>query len=197
MSRDNKREEVCERTCVSCRQHASPDELERFVLMDGHLVHDVRRKAPGRGAWVQTNRQCLDRALRGGFQRSFKRKLEAPPLDELVEQMQSAIQTRLKQTLQVGVRARQLAIGAIALSEAMKEGSVKLALIAPDAGKGTHSKFLANAQRKGIDVYQDLEGSQLGSWLGREFVAVVGVTNVERAIEIRRDLDKLRALSEV
>lgn len=187
--------EDSERTCVGCRQVCEPGELERFVLYDGHLVHDVRGKAPGRGAWVMPRRECLERALKGGFQRSFKQgKFEAPALDELVETMQHALQERLKQGVQVGVRARHLAIGAVAVSEAMKAGGVDLVWVASQAGDSTRQKFLMNASRKEIAAVDDLDGHELGSWLGREFVAVLGVKNRGRAARMMRDLKNFRDL---
>ena len=187
--------EDSERTCVGCRQVCEPDQLERFVLYDGHLVHDVRGKAPGRGAWVMPRRDCLERALKGGFQRSFRQgKLEAPALDELVETMQQALLERLKQGVQVGVRARHLAIGAVAVSEAMKAGEVELVWVASQAGDATRQKFLTNASRKEIAAVDDLDGHELGSWLGREFVAVLGVKNRSRAARMTRDLQNFRDL---
>lgn len=187
--------EDSERTCVGCRQVCEPDQLERFVLYEGHLVHDVRGKAPGRGAWVMPRRACLERALKGGFQRSFRQgKLEAPALDELIETMQRALLERLKQGVQVGVRARHLAIGAVAVSEAMKAGEVELLWVASQAGDATRQKFMTNASRKEIATADDLDGHELGSWLGREFVAVLGVKNRSRAARMTRDLQNFRDL---
>ena len=183
-----------QRTCVGCREVCEPADLERFILFEGHLVHDVRGKAPGRGAWVMPRRSCLEGALKGGFQRGFKQKIQIPDLDELVEQMHQAMADRLRQGVQVGVRARHLAIGAIAVSESMKAGDVKLVWVSSQAGKSTRQKFITNADRKDIPVVDDLDGHELGTWLGREFVSVLGVCDKGRAERMMRDLKNLRDL---
>ncbi len=162
--------------------------------MDGQLVHDLRRRAGGRGAYVVVDEKCLARALQGGFARSFKGRIEAPPLEELIESMSRGIHRRLKETLQVGVRARQTALGAQALSEAMRQDEVTLVLVADDAGGATASKFINNAKRKGIRIARGFTGGELGPWLGRDFLAVCGVTDADRASAITRDLEHLAKL---
>lgn len=139
-------------------------------------------------------RECLERALKGGFQRSFKTKLEVPEIDDLLEQMQQTLRLRLMQGIQVGVRARHLSIGAVAVSEAMKASQLNVLWVATEAGKSTRQKFLTNASRKQIDCMDDLDGHELGSWLGREFVSVLGVLNKARAARMMRDLKNLRDL---
>ena len=49
--------------------------LFRFVHVPGHTpVHGARpgRHLGGHGAWVHPRRECLSRAVRGGFSRVFK-----------------------------------------------------------------------------------------------------------------------------
>lgn len=55
----------------------------------------------------------------------------------------------------------------------------------------------ANAERKGVEVSEDLTGSLLGTWLGREFVSTLGVCDAGRANQIRYDLECLNALGAV
>lgn len=183
-----------ERTCVGCRQVCGPDDLERFVVFEGRLLHDVRGRAPGRGAWVMPRQECLARALKSGFQRSFKGKLEQPTLEELVAQLRETLLVRLREGVQVGARARQLAVGAEALKEAMRGGAVCLVWMAKEGGESTRRKYLMNASRKGIEVVDDLSGGEIGAWLGREFVSVLGVCDASRAKRMTRDLRNLRAL---
>jgi len=77
------------RTCVGCRQPDDPSNLLRFVLVDGVLTCDDNRKAPGRGAWLHENPQCLAAAhARQGFARSFRSGVDDSILTELLEQWQ-------------------------------------------------------------------------------------------------------------
>jgi predicted RNA-binding protein YlxR (DUF448 family) len=67
------------RTCVGCRTRSSADGLLRVVAEDGALVPDLRRRLPGRGAWLHPALECLRRAERRS---AFPRALRVPgPLD--------------------------------------------------------------------------------------------------------------------
>ncbi|TQM14416.1 hypothetical protein FB558_1180 [Pseudonocardia kunmingensis] len=67
------------RTCVGCRNRAVADGLLRVVAVDGVLTPDLRRRLPGRGAWLHLAPECLDRAERRS---AFPRALRVPgPLD--------------------------------------------------------------------------------------------------------------------
>jgi len=64
---------------VGCRTRAAADDLLRVVAVDGVLIPDVRRRLPGRGAWLHPVPECLSRAERRS---AFPRALRAPgPLD--------------------------------------------------------------------------------------------------------------------
>ena len=70
------------RTCVGCRERAERSRLLRVVARVQHddsdsvgvvlLVPDLRRRLPGRGAWVHPDPGCLELAVR---RRAFARAL--------------------------------------------------------------------------------------------------------------------------
>ena len=85
------------RTCIGCRKRASAAELLRVVVTSGVIgqahatpegdrglvalpvVPDPRRRAPGRGAWLHRDLECVALAER---RRAFARALRVPgPLD--------------------------------------------------------------------------------------------------------------------
>ncbi|WP_366938075.1 YlxR family protein [uncultured Actinomyces sp.] len=65
------------RTCVGCREVATPNELLRCVYSEalGSVVSDPRRSMPGRGAWIHPRQSCLDRAVK---KKAFNRALRLP-----------------------------------------------------------------------------------------------------------------------
>lgn len=70
------------RTCVGCRRTDVQDQLVRHVVVDGQVVPDPARRMPGRGAWLHPDPQCAALAARkGGFARSFRRRVSPPPLE--------------------------------------------------------------------------------------------------------------------
>ena len=64
---------------MGCRTRAAADDLLRVVVVDGVLIPDLRRRLPGRGAWLHPVPECLSRAERRS---AFPRALRVPgPLD--------------------------------------------------------------------------------------------------------------------
>ena len=67
------------RTCVGCRSRAPQGGLLRVVARDGATVPDLRRRLPGRGAYVHRTADCVATADK---RRAFARALRVPgPLD--------------------------------------------------------------------------------------------------------------------
>lgn len=66
------------RTCVGCRCTGDPAGMVRFVLHGDRVVIDVDGGSPGRGAHVHPDPQCWRGAVRGGFARSFRRRVRVP-----------------------------------------------------------------------------------------------------------------------
>ena len=60
------------RSCINCRKRENSTALLRVVCVDGRVLPDPDRNAPGRGAWV--HRECAVRAVeRGTFRWAFRR----------------------------------------------------------------------------------------------------------------------------
>jgi predicted RNA-binding protein YlxR (DUF448 family) len=56
-----------ERTCVGCRRKADKRELLRVVRVDeGRVAVDPSGSAPGRGAYVHHDAECVEAALEHG-----------------------------------------------------------------------------------------------------------------------------------
>ena len=71
-----------QRTCVGCRVKVAKSELLRLVVVDGCLTPDPAGRAPGRGAHLHLDLDCLELAVR---RRAFTRALRLPgPLDVTV-----------------------------------------------------------------------------------------------------------------
>src|SRR5215204_3821461 len=70
-----------ERTCIVTREAGSPEGLIRFVIApDGTVVADLRRKLPGRGAWVTARADIVRQAVRARlFGRAFKAEVKVRP----------------------------------------------------------------------------------------------------------------------
>ena len=136
---------------MGCRQTVGQAELERFIYHESvGLVFDMRKKAPGRGAYTHPDVACLTQAAtRGGFSRAFKRKVVVDA-EGLVGEVIRGIYRRLIEGLRVAMTSQNLYIGATAVVEALKNKPVGLILLAEDASPGTEQRFAALAERDGI-----------------------------------------------
>lgn len=182
------------RTCAGCGAKVHPRELERFVFVpDVGVLHDLRRKAPGRGAHVHASVGCLERAAASGFKRAFKMQLQPIEAAELVEAVRRAVAKRLEEGAVVAVRSRQAAVGQSAVVDAMKRDAAELVLLASDAGDAAQSKFRSNAERKRLKLVDGFDGATLGTWAGKEFVSVLSVTGAA-AQRLSRDVESLERL---
>ena len=79
------------RTCVGCRSTDAQAHLVRLAKVDGRAVPDVRRRLPGRGAYVHARAECI----RGGFRRGgIARGLRCEVRERDVDTILTAVSSR-------------------------------------------------------------------------------------------------------
>ena len=78
------------RQCVGCPEMRQKKELVRVVKSpEGVISLDFRGKAPGRGAYLCPNSECLKKAIRAkALERAFDTRIPQEILDELVRTME-------------------------------------------------------------------------------------------------------------
>lgn len=76
---------VPERMCVVCRKLQPKTQLIRLVLQNNEIIIDTTQKLPGRGVWIDKDRECitnlqkrkvLNRIFKREINESFYQKLE-------------------------------------------------------------------------------------------------------------------------
>ena len=73
------------RQCVGCREMKAKKELVRVVRSpEGEISLDFRGKAPGRGAYVCPQAECLRRAIKS---RALERALDCQIPQEIYDQL--------------------------------------------------------------------------------------------------------------
>ena len=73
------------RQCVGCREMKAKKELVRVVRSpEGEISLDFRGKAPGRGAYVCPQAECLRRAIKS---RALERGLDCQIPQEICDQL--------------------------------------------------------------------------------------------------------------
>ena len=78
------------RQCTGCREMKPKRELIRVVRApDGGISLDFRGKAPGRGAYVCRDVQCLKKAIKSrALERAFGDEIPQEVYDALTQQME-------------------------------------------------------------------------------------------------------------
>lgn len=79
------------RQCVGCREMRPKKELIRVVKSpEGEISLDFRGKAPGRGAYLCPDPECLKKAIRAkALERAFDVKIPQEVLDGLMQAMEA------------------------------------------------------------------------------------------------------------
>jgi predicted RNA-binding protein YlxR (DUF448 family) len=135
------------RTCVVTRAAKPPEELIRFVVgPDQAVVPDLKRKLPGRGAWVTARRDVVAKAVkRGAFARAFRADVKAAP--DLAETVDRLMERSLLDALGVARKARQVVVGHAQVEAAAEEGAALAVLHASDASPEGVRQILAAIRR--------------------------------------------------
>lgn len=79
------------RQCLGCREMKPKRELIRVVRSpEGEISLDFKGKAPGRGAYVCPNTQCLKKAIKArALERAFSAQIPSEVYDRLNEEMET------------------------------------------------------------------------------------------------------------
>lgn len=190
------------RKCILTGESLPQDGLVRLAMgPDGQVAPDVRAKAPGRGAWIGTDRFALETAqaqgkLKGALSRAFKTgSLDIPA--NLADQLETALKQATLDRLGLEARGGTLLTGSEKIQTAARQGDLNMLYHASDAGSDGSAK-LDQAWRVGSDREgQNLRGitlpvdrQGLSVALGRQNVVHIGITDKRAAGRISHMLDR-------
>jgi ribosomal protein L7Ae-like RNA K-turn-binding protein len=99
--------------------------------------------------------------------------------------METAQMRRLLGLIGLGVRGRGAIVGVQQVREAARRGKLQLAIAAPDASINSLNKVLPLLRARGILVVAGPSAAELGSAVGRDATAVIGIVDRGLAKGIR------------
>lgn len=103
--------------------------------------------------------------------------------------LDATTERKLLGLLGLGVRGRLVIAGVDRVREAAKRGVLRFAVIGADASRHSLAKVEALLEARGVRTVKVSSTSSLGSLLGKESVAVVGIIDAKLAQGIRSLVD--------
>ena len=126
-------ETLADRTCIITRVQRPEEELIRFVLSPGgEAVPDLKRKLPGRGAWVTKSRGVvMEAAAAKAFSKAFGESVKTSA--DLADVLARLLREELVQALSLARKAGLAVAGFTKVEDAAKHGGVLAVLHLVDA----------------------------------------------------------------
>lgn len=157
-----------ERRCIATGARGPTEPMVRFVLgPDGAVVPDLAGRLPGRGAWVTSAREALERACaKGLFARAFRAPARVPP--DLVALVEAGLARRLMDSIALARKAGLATTGFDAVKSRLKKGPVAVLIEAADGSEPQRAKLRPLAGE--ASLVDRLSAAELGLAFGREFV---------------------------
>ncbi len=174
-----------QRTCHACRRKAPQAELLRFVCgPKRQAILDLRRKLPGRGAYLCPRLACLRKGVRS---KGIAGPLDCQPPDtsaeDLCEKAKKGLARMLGEAIGHARRAGAVVHGADRVIGALEQGKADVLLVAADVAERTRTNV---SKQVGADrLVTALTKTELGDLLGESEVGVAAIGHPQLAERIR------------
>lgn len=182
-----------ERRCIVSGEVGPKAGLIRFVAgPDGQVVPDVLGRLPGRGFWVTSTREALDRAAaKGLFSRAARTKVTTPA--ELADLIEGLLARRVVELISLTRKAGLAVTGYEKVKDWLVNGTATVLIQASDGSERGKSK-LRPPEKTGLFI-GCLTAQEIGLAFGREHaihgaLAAGGLSN--RVVEEAARLAGLR-----
>lgn len=161
----------------------------RFVAgPDGAIVPDIEARLPGRGLWLLSRRDIVERAVaKRVFARAAKRPVEIP--QELAGRVEALLARRCCDAIGLARRAGFAVAGFERVNEAVRRGDAALLLLALDGAEASRNRLSGPA--RDIASAAVLSADELGAAFARERVVFVAVSRGPLSSRLLFDLRRL------
>lgn len=155
-----------ERRCIVSGEVGPKAGLIRFVAgPDGQVVPDVLGRLPGRGFWVTSTREALDRAAaKGLFSRAARTKVTTPA--ELADLIEGMLARRVVELISLTRKAGLAVTGYEKVKDWLVNGTATVLIQASDGSERGKSK-LRPPEKTGLFI-GCLTAQEIGLAFGRE-----------------------------
>ncbi len=178
-----------QRRCLVTRRSLPREAMVRFVPgPDGVIVPDVAARLPGRGLWLQSRRDIVERAAAANaFAKAARRDVGVP--EALADQVERLLAARCVDLIGLARRAGQALSGFDTVRRALQRGWAALLVVASDGSPRERSRMpAANAPGPIVDV---LSAAELGGVFGRPRVVYAAFCHCRLAGQFRLEAARL------
>ena len=179
-----------DRKCIATGESVPRDSMIRFVAgPEGEIVPDLAEKLPGRGVWVRSNREVVEKAIKKElFSRGLKTKMAAP--EGLSNTLERMLTKRLIDSVSMARKAGAAVCGFERVRDTLATGRVKLLFAASDGAEGGKSKLRGLAD--GATGCSALTSVELGLAFGRGTVIHAALLDVGTTKRVVREIGRLQ-----
>jgi predicted RNA-binding protein YlxR (DUF448 family)/ribosomal protein L30E len=177
------------RRCLVTGEVRPREEMLRFVRApDGDIIADLAERLPGRGMWLQAEKDVIDRACQKNmFARSAGASVKVQ--ENFVERVAEQLRSRCLDGIGMARRAGQLVAGYEKVCAAAGRGEVEVLVFAADGAENSRAKLRPLAKQAPIiDVFT---AAELAAAIGREHVVQAAVMRGALASRLLGDVRKL------
>jgi predicted RNA-binding protein YlxR (DUF448 family) len=186
---DSQRAAAALRRCLVTREVRPRESLLRFVRdPEGQVWPDVEARLPGRGMWLSSDRNVVDKAVAKNL---FARAARAPAraAADLAEQVERLLTRRALATLGLARRAGQVAAGFEQVGAALRSQRAAVLLAASDGAADGRRKLRRLAPD--LPLVVAFSSAELGAALGRDSLVHVAVAPGGLARRLLLDVTRL------
>ena len=130
-----------ERKCIATGALCPTHDMMRFVVSpDGHLVADVLGKLPGRGIWVSSNQQALQKAVKKRlFAHSAKQPVQVS--ETLLQDLEAQLSRRVIDLLSLARKSGRAIAGYEKVKDWLSKEQAKVLVQSSDGSERGKSKL--------------------------------------------------------
>ncbi len=177
------------RRCIVTRESLPTNRLVRFVIGPGdEVVPDIRGKLPGRGLWLTSRRDIVDRACAANIFAKAARG-RAVVGEGLSDRVEGLLRDRCVEVIGMARRAGQAVAGYEKVRGYLRGGKADVVLSACDGASGGRSKIIGPAS--GVTIVDTLCASELGQAFARTRVVHVAIGSHGLAERLVLEADRL------
>lgn len=212
------KDRIPQRKCIGCMTSRNQNELIRMTCDSGSILIDRDRKLPGRGFYLCSDIECLDKAIK---RKSFNRILKGPVTDDNIDTIRDyikgidntkssalgsldedmlqklAARKKVMGLLGFATKSRNLVTGYNTCLKLIPSGKMKLLIIAEDVGDNTRKKMLQKCDTYNVKVRVFGTCDELSLATGKEDKGLFGVTDGGFAQSITKQIDEINEVKEV